>query len=181
MTRRRNKQFGAISIFFRTLITTFSIFVVIATIFGCVKITQNAEETVEVGTDFQYATIKWLFWDVSDKAIITNNNVNMAKIGNYKISYMFGIRILNQIIHIVDTQPPVILLKGDNIVQTKDIELFKEPGYEASDNYDGNLTWKVQRSCVPDESEIGKYIFIYSVSDSSGNVSTIERIVYLVS
>ena len=80
MIRRRNKQFGAISIFFRTLITTFSIFVVIATIFGCVKITQNAEETVEVGTDFQYATIKWLFWDVSDKAIITNNNVNIAKI-----------------------------------------------------------------------------------------------------
>ena len=43
MSKKRQKQFGAISIFFRTLITAFSIFVAIATILGCVKITQNAE------------------------------------------------------------------------------------------------------------------------------------------
>jgi hypothetical protein len=53
MSKKRQKQFGAISIFFRTLITAFSIFVAIATILGCVKITQNAEETIEVGANVQ--------------------------------------------------------------------------------------------------------------------------------
>ena len=179
MSRKRQKQFSSISIFFRTVITTFSIILAILTVLGCVKITRNADETIEVGTDVQIATIKWLFWDVSDKAVITTNTVDVTKIGEYKISYMFGIRILNQTIQVVDTQPPVITLKGDSVVQTKSIENYKDPGYEASDNYDGDLTWKVQRKCVPDDSEFGKYIFIYSVSDSSGNISTIERIVYL--
>ena len=159
MSKKRQKQFGAISIFFRTLITAFSIFVAIATILGCVKITQNAEETIEVGANVQNATIKWLFWDVSDKAVISINTVDT--------------------IHVVDTQPPIITLKGDAVVQTKNIENYRESGYEALDNYDGDLTWKVQRKCVPDEFEVGKYIFIYSVSDSSGNTATIERIAYL--
>ena len=73
----------------------------------------------------------------------------------------------------------IITLKGDAVVQTKNIENYREPGYEALDSYDGDLTWKVQRKCVPDEFEVGKYIFIYSVSDSSGNTATIERIAYL--
>lgn len=90
MSKKRQKQFGAISIFFRTLITAFSIFVAIATILGCVKITQNAEETIEVGANVQNATIKWLFWDVSDKAVISINTVDTTKIGDYKISYIFG-------------------------------------------------------------------------------------------
>jgi len=92
---------------------------------------------------------------------------------------LFGFRILNQVVHVVDTQPPIITLKGDAIVETKSVENYKDPGYEASDNYDGDLTWKVQRKCVPDDSEIGKYIYIYSVSDTSGNVTKIERIAYL--
>lgn len=179
MSKKRQKQFSSISVFFRTFITTFSIFVAIATMLGCVKITQNADEIVEVGSNVQKATIKWLFWDVSDNAVITTNTVDITRIGDYKISYMFGLRMLNQTVHVVDTQPPVITLKGDPIVQTKSVENYKEPGYEASDNYDGDLTWKVQRKCVPDESEVGKYVFIYSVLDSSGNIATIERIAYL--
>lgn len=180
MSRRRYKQLSSIAMFFKALITTLSILVAIAVILGCVKITQNVDEIVEVGTNFQYATIKWLFFDVSDKALVTNNNVDVNKIGNYKISYIFGFKILNQTIHVVDTQSPVIELKGDNVVHIKSIEKYKEPGYEALDNYDGDLTWKVKRICIPDELEFGKYVFIYSVSDSSGNMAEVERIVYLV-
>ena len=179
MNKKRKKQFGSISIFFRTVITTFSIIVAIITILSCVKITQYADENIEIGSDFQSATIKWLFWDVSDKAVITTNTVDTTKVGEYTISYMFGFRVLNQTIHVVDTQPPVIILKGDSVIHTKSVENYKEPGYEATDNYDGDLTWKVQRKCIPDASEIRKYIFTYSVSDSSGNITTIERIAYL--
>ena len=179
MRSKHYKKLSSVSIFFRTLITSFFVIVAIAVILGCAKITEYADETIGVGTNFQYATIKWLFWDVSDKAVITTNTVNIDKIGNYQISYMFGIRILNQTIHVVDTEPPVLTLRGDSVVQTKSVENYKDPGYEASDNYDGDLTWKVQRKCVPDDSEFGKYVFVYSVSDSSGNVTTIERIVYL--
>ena len=179
MSRWRRKKFSSISIFFRAFVTTGFVFVAIATILGCVKITQNDNVTIEVGSDVPKVTIKWIFGDVSDKAVITTNTVNITKIGDYKISYMIGLRILNQTIHVVDTQPPVITLKGDTVVQTKSVENYKEPGYEATDNYDGDLTWKVQRKCVPDESKIGKYVFVYSVSDSSGNIATIERVAYL--
>lgn len=54
MSKKRQKTiWGNINHFFRTLITAFSIFVAIATILGCVKITQNAEETIEVGANVQ--------------------------------------------------------------------------------------------------------------------------------
>jgi len=86
MSKRRNKQFNSITIFFKTLITTFSIFITIVVIFGCVKITQNVDETIEVGTSFQCATIKWLFFDVSNKAKVTSNNVDTTHVGDYKVS-----------------------------------------------------------------------------------------------
>ena len=55
MSKKRQKQFGAISIFFRTLITAFSIFVAIATILGCVKITQNAEQQKITAAEQKYS------------------------------------------------------------------------------------------------------------------------------
>lgn len=179
MSNKHYKEPNPISIFFKTLVVTFIVIVVFLTILWNVKIIQNEEETIEVGTSFQYATIKWFLWDVSSKAVITNNTVDVNKIGDYRVNYMFGIRILDQIIHVVDTEPPIITLKGEEVVQTKNIENYKDPGYEAVDNYDGDLTWKVQRKCIPDENEFGKYIYIYSVSDTSGNTAIVQRIAYL--
>ena len=136
MSKKRQKQFGAISIFFRTLITAFSIFVAIATILGCVKITQNAEETIEVGANVQNATIKWLFWDVSDKAVISINTVDTTKIGDYKISYIFGIRILNQ--DLWETIISFIISANNNIPRIKGIieRLSKKYGNEIIENQD---------------------------------------------
>lgn len=47
---------------------------------------------------------------------------------------------------------------------------YVEEGYTASDNYDGDITDKVERTVT----DTG---VIYTVSDSSGNETSVERIV----
>lgn len=176
---KRNKQVGTFGIFLRSLITTSLIFFSLIAIFGCTQITQNIEETIQIGEAYKTATIKWLCFDVSKIAVITNNAVNVSKIGDYKVTYMFGFKILSQIVHVVDTQAPEIVLEGEKELKLKNLASFLEPGYTARDNYDGDLTKKVKVVHIPDDTEPKKYHYVYSVIDSSGNEATAERIVYI--
>lgn len=176
---KRNKQVGTLGIFVRSLIATILILFSLISILWCAQITQYAEETIQIGEVYKTATIQWLWFDVSKIAIITNNSVNNTKVGDYKITYMFGLKILSQIIHVVDNQPPEILLEGEREIRLKDLANFIEPGYIATDNYDGDLTRKVRLEHIPDDTEPRTYHYVYSVVDSSGNKSTAERIIYV--
>lgn len=176
---KRNRQVGTFEIFFRSLITTSLIFFSLIVILGSAQITENIEETIQIGETYKTATIKWLCFDVSQIAVITNNDIDISKVGDYKITYMFGLKILSQIIHVVDTQAPEIMLEGEKELKLKNLASFFEPGYTASDNYDGDLTKKVKLVHIPDEVESKKYHYVYSVTDSSGNEATAERIVYI--
>lgn len=74
-----------------------------------------------------------------------------------------------------DKENPTITLKG---YQTEYVLLgtdYIEKGYTASDNCDGNLTDKVTVTSNIDKNKTGTYKVVYSVSDTNGNVTTIER------
>jgi hypothetical protein len=58
---------------------------------------------------------------------------------------------------------------------------FTEPGYEANDNYDGDLTNKVEISGKVDVTKEGEYNIKYTVSDSSGNKTVTKRKVIVTS
>lgn len=77
---------------------------------------------------------------------------------------------------IIDSEPPVIELKGNNILLMVG-DTYSEPGYDAFDNYDGNITSKVVVSGNVDTNKVGVYKLKYTVQDSSNNNFEIERVV----
>ena len=128
---------------------------------------------VEVFDNFEYPTIKanYLKKNIKDKIKI-NGSVDSKKIGEYKIEYSLKIFIYNikKIIYVnvVDNEKPQITLKGNNPSHTCSIQTYKEEGFEASDNYDGNIIDKVISNINNDE-------VVYSVTDSSGNKVSVKR------
>ena len=74
-----------------------------------------------------------------------------------------------------DKEYPVIKLKGDTNITLPLNGTFIEPGYEASDNIDGDITNKIEVEGSVDASKAGDYIIKYSIKDSSGNETTKER------
>lgn len=73
-----------------------------------------------------------------------------------------------------DKTAPVITLKGNKTIYLTRGDTFTDPGYTANDNCDGDITNKVEVNGVVD-SNIGKYIITYKVSDSTGNTTTVSR------
>ena len=180
MSRKARSQFAySVGVFLRVTLITFFVLSLIIFVLASAKIVENKDETINVGEEFKQAQISWMGIDVSNIALMTSNNVNVNKVGAYQARYMFACSILKQTIHVVDIEPPTIILNGDDTVYVKSVENYKDPGFTATDGYDGDLTWKVKRECFPDDSEEGKYILFYSVSDSSGNEATAIRVAYL--
>ena len=97
----------------------------------------------------------------------TNSNIDNTKIGSYQVTYTYKNKTIIKNINVVDTIPPVITLKEDNTPSCP-MTNFKEPGYTAIDNYDGDLTSKVVSNIVD-----GKVL--YEITDNSGNKGTATR------
>ena len=78
-----------------------------------------------------------------------------------KISETYTIRVFDDV-------APVITLKTTEGYYTLPGSKYEEEGFTATDNYDGDITDKVERT------ETGDRI-VYTVTDSSGNKATAER------
>lgn len=76
-----------------------------------------------------------------------------------------------------DDVKPVISLKGDSHVTVMAGDLFREPGYIATDNLEGDVTANVQVVNGVDLYYPGTYAVQYSVTDAFGNVGTASRTV----
>ncbi|MFA8439974.1 immunoglobulin-like domain-containing protein [Pueribacillus sp. YX66] len=82
----------------------------------------------------------------------------------------------------IDSEAPVITLNGDNPMIVKQGDEFIDPGATAEDNFDGDVSDDIEVSGADDidTSTIGEYTITYTVSDSVGNVATVERTVNVV-
>ena len=102
------------------------------------------------------------------------NCVDTERVGDYTVKYSaaaFGRSAESyRSVHVRDTTPPVITLKHQKDYQASWLVGYKEEGYSAYDNYDGDLTDKVVRT------EADGVIY-YSVADSSGNECAAERVI----
>lgn len=75
----------------------------------------------------------------------------------------------------VDNIAPVISLNGaDNITIQKD-SVFTDPGATAVDNFDGDITTRIESTSNLDTSTVGTYTITYLVSDLAENQSTKVR------
>ena len=102
-------------------------------------------------------------------------DVDTSKVGEYKVVYhakaLFIPGSAVRHVSVVDTVAPVIELQHNaEQAAVSSMADYVEEGYTASDNYDGDITDKVERTVT----DTG---VIYTVSDSSGNETSVERIV----
>jgi hypothetical protein len=123
--------------------------------------------------------------DISGEIIVTGT-VNEYLLGTYILEYNVTDSAGNKAatkyrtLEVADTKPPVIVLLGDSTVTLQAGQSYAEAGYEASDNYDGDLTDFVTVTGVVDTSQPGTCTLIYSVSDSSGNQAQKVRTIHVL-
>lgn len=76
-----------------------------------------------------------------------------------------------------DPIPPEITLQGDSKITITKGNKYKEPGYTATDNCDGDLTGSVQIDGKVNTGKTGTYTLTYYVEDSYGNSASATRTV----
>ena len=139
------------------------------------KIYLEGKDKVKVSYGEEYndkgAKASFLFSDITSK-MTTTGSVDTSKIGEYKIKYEvkagLGKKAKTRVVNVVDEKEPVLTLEGDNKVNACPGKKFKEIGYKAIDEYDGDITDEVEID-EKDES------ITYTVKDSSGNTATASR------
>ena len=116
--------------------------------------------------------------DMSNLIKIDDSKLDLTKVGIYEIIYyiIYEEKRYEQIqtINVVDKTPPVITLNGKNVTILLN-EKYTEPGYKVTDNYDGDLSDKVEIDNKLDNKKVGTYKITYKVTDSSGNTSEASR------
>ena len=91
--------------------------------------------------------------------------------------YMAPIETCDVHTKLVDTEKPVITLKGEVVVKLKLNQKYTELGATAHDNIDGDITNKIKIEGNVDTKKIGTYKIKYIVSDEAGNTDIKERTV----
>ena len=106
------------------------------------------------------------------KNVKIKNEINPKKLGTYKITYEVKINGITfkkiRKVKLIDEEKPVITLTGNENISICPNAEYKEEGYIATDNYDGDITKKVKVTTKDN-------IITYSVKDSSGNKAEITR------
>ena len=121
-----------------------------------------------------YSAIDNYDGDITDKVKV--------EVGDNKIIYSVSdssgnTNKIERTIEYKDETVPVITLNGNDIVYLYIGNNYKEQGYVALDNCDGDITDKVEVSSSVNTSSIGTYKITYSVNDSNGNTTSVERTV----
>jgi len=118
------------------------------------------------------------------KQVTISGTVNTKKVGVYSIVYSVKDASSNgasmtRTVKVVDKEAPVIEFEGANLFLIVGSS-FKEPGYRAFDNVDGDITKKVVVKNNVNASKVGTYYIEYNVTDSSGNKTTATRRVTII-
>lgn len=159
-------------------------FVLIAVFFGWnrwqVEITAKgaSEITVEYGETVDVADVtatlkdSWFLKEGLPLKVQMEGDVDIETLGEYELVYQAGYGFLKKSfvrnITVVDTTAPEITLIEKEGFYTLPGKEYEEEGFLAFDEYDGDLTAQVQT-----QEKDGKVY--YTVSDGSGNETTVER------
>lgn len=94
------------------------------------------------------------------------NNIDNEKTAEYTVTYtaksLNKIKKVTRKVTVIDTINPIIELSGEKSITICPSENYQEDGYNAQDNYDGDITDKVT---IKEENNLIEY----SVTDSSNN------------
>lgn len=146
------------------------------------KLNGESNEKILFGNDYNDSYVTARINGKETKNILVNSNFNKNKVGSYVISYTLNIsdnykERLYRKIEVVDEEKPVIELNGEKEITLDYGFKYNEPGFKAMDNYDGDITNKVEVKNTVNIKKSGTYKVSYKVKDSSGNSSKEERII----
>lgn len=135
----------------------------------------NGEENISINLNEEYKEIgykvSYLFKNLNNKVKVSNN-IDNTKLGEYEVTYKLKYKNKEYTkirkVTIVDTEAPVITLENSDASYACPNQEYVEQGYSVTDNYDEDLTDKVEIIKNSDN-------WIYKVKDSSGNETNITR------
>lgn len=163
--------------FLIALLVSVSIFLVIGilSILFTPKLTLNGDNYIKLKLNTPYvekgvvATMNGK--NISNK-VNTNGNVDITKPGKYDIEYSvkegFITKTVKRTVEVIDDVFPTIELIGTKKATVCPDYEYKEEGYKATDNYDGDIT----DSVVVLERD---NLITYTVKDSSNNETIVSR------
>ena len=107
--------------------------------------------------------------------------VNSSKEGEYELKYSVkdssgnSSGTFKRLIKVspFDMVSPKLSLRGSSVISLGLGESFLDPGFEANDNKDGNVTSSVVVEGEVITSKEGTYMLSYSVKDDAGNISEV--------
>lgn len=171
--RRRKHYRGYLGLAVLALAVILAVTVLVMTVIP-LKLTVNGggEITLEFGSDFQDAGVSVSYGGSAvDAQITASGQIVPEQVGTYTVTYtaryLWKTVTAERTVRIVDTQAPTIVLFYSSNVTLPGQE-YVEEGFQATDNYDGDITDQVHRTVKDD-------VVYYTVTDSSGNTATVTR------
>ena len=123
--------------------------------------------------------------DLTSSISITSADINVTEVGNQVVTYLVAdaggnTNAASRSVTVQDTTGPSLSLIGDSNFTHNLNTAWIDPGYDANDTLDGNLTASVSISGTVDVNTTGTYTLNYSVSDTAGNLVDINRTVTVI-
>ena len=154
-------------------------------------ITLTGQEEINIVKGGNYVEPGYVATDVEDgdltSSVVVTGFVDTAAVGTYTLTYKVTdsggkettiTRTVNVTEH--PNTPPQINLIGESSITIEKGNPYVEPGYDAIDTEDVDLTSEVIVSGTVDNSTVGTYTLTYSVTDTGGLTATATRIVTVV-
>ena len=162
--------------------------VTVATALPTITILGSATLVHEAATSYTDAgatAVDALGGDLSSAISITSADINVSDVGNQVVTYSVSdaggnTNTATRTVTVQDTTDPVITLnQGASYTHYQNMA-WVDPGYDAQDTLDGNLTSSVSISGTVDVTTTGAYTLNYAVADTAGNQASVTRTVNVV-
>lgn len=141
-----------------------------------INIKLNGDDVIKIEVNEKYKELGATVYG-TNKGYTIKGKVDTSKLASYTLTYSIN-SLVNKTVErhviVVDSKSPEIKLIGENVT-IYTYEEYNEPGFTATDNYDGDLTNKITVENNVNTAKPGEYEITYSVEDSSKNKTTVKR------
>lgn len=150
-------------------------------------ITLNVGDKMIIAKDSDFVDPGFLAFDDVDGDIsanvVTTGSINTSIYGKQYLTYTVvdssgNIYQAQRVVVVQEFTPPQLYLAG-TCAFIRAGQPYVEPGFNAFDDIDGDVTADVMVTGVLDTNTVGIYILTYTAVDSSLNVTTLTRTVYV--